>query len=73
MPIALALAPLLTEIFKLINNIIEAKPPAQRAAEALIWFDITWAPIRGLFPKETQDAVDALMLRAKEQAKLPTV
>lgn len=71
MPLVLAAAlPLLTEIFKLINNLIEAKPPAQRAAEAIIWFDITWTPIRGLFPPETQAAVDALMARAKTQAKM---
>lgn len=70
MPIALAALPLLTEVFKLINNIIEAKPADQRAAEAIIWFDITWTPLRALFPKDTQDAVDALMTKAKAQASV---
>ncbi len=62
MPVAiLALVPLLTEIFKMVNLMIEGKPIEQRQAEALIWFDIFWTPFKPLFPKETQDAVDALM------------
>lgn len=68
MPIALAaILPLLTEIFKFINLMTESKPAPQRAAEAIIWFDITWTPLKPLFPKDTQDAVDALMVRAKAQ------
>lgn len=69
MPLALIL-PLITEIIKLVNTMTESKPAEQRAAEAIIWFDITWTPLRALFPKDTQDAVDALMIRAKAQAKV---
>lgn len=68
MPAALLAAlPLLTEVLKLVNNLIEGKSPEQREAEAMIWFDILWAPFKPLFPAETQAAVEALMKQVKDR------
>ncbi len=59
------IVPLAVEILRLVNNLIEGTPLEQRRANAIIWFQTTWPLVKGLLPKETQLAVEALMADVK--------
>jgi len=56
---------LATQILRLINNLIEGCPIEERRAFAIMWYGATWPLIKGLFPKATQDAVEAAMAGVK--------
>lgn len=53
--------PLITEVLRLVNNIIEGKPMEQRRAEALIAFQVTKPLIYPLLTEEARQQVDQLM------------
>jgi len=36
------IAPLITEILRLVNNLIEGVPVEKRQAQAQLWFELTW-------------------------------
>lgn len=58
-------AALLTEIFKLINNLLEGKPLEQRQAEALIWFNLTWPLFKNSVSKDQAEAIENVIKNIK--------
>lgn len=64
MPI-LAVLPLVTEVIRLINNIIEGKPMEQRRAEAIIAFNLLWPIAKPVMPADVAAAVEKLMSEIK--------
>lgn len=55
----------ITEVVKLVNNILEGIPVEQRKANSIIWFNTTWPLVKHMFPKETQDQITAIMQGVK--------
>lgn len=63
--IPLALIPLITEVLKLINNLLEGVSVSQRQAEARIWF-IFWWPKTKWILKLSGQVTDAELDEIKE-------
>lgn len=63
--IPLALIPLITEVLKLINNLLEGVSVSQRQAEARIWFVFWWPKTKWIL-KLSGQVTDAELDEIKE-------
>lgn len=54
-----------TETIKLINLLLEGTPIEQRKANSIIWFNLTWPALKGIFPEEVQKQVETIMQGVK--------
>lgn len=52
---------LVEQALRLINNLLEARSPAQRNAEARIWFWKFWPILRIGIKKEQREQIEAIM------------
>jgi hypothetical protein len=52
---------LIEQALRLINNLLEARPPEQREADARIWFAVWWPVVKVFLPAATVAHVDKLM------------
>jgi len=60
-----ALIPLIQEILRLVNNLLEGTPIEQRRASSIAWFQMTWPLVKGLLPAATQTQIEAIMSEVK--------
>jgi hypothetical protein len=56
-----AILALATEIIRLVNTLLEGKSIEQRAAEALIWFRLTWPLVKPFIPASERAAIEQQM------------
>ena len=52
---------LIEQALRLVNNLLESRPPSQREADARIWFAIWWPIVKVFLPADTQAQVEKLM------------
>lgn len=60
-----AVAELIKEILRLVNNLIEGTPMEQRRANAIMWYNVTFPIVKGLLPKDVAAAIEAAMADVK--------
>jgi hypothetical protein len=66
MPIA-AVLPFLTELFRLVNNLLEGTDVGQRQASSLAWFLVTWPALKTILAlsKVSPEDLDRIEAMAK--------
>ena len=53
--------PALTELLRLVNNLIEGEPMAQRQAAALAWYSATWPLVSLFLPADAKKQIESIM------------
>ena len=61
MVLAPAIIALATEVLRLVNNLIEAKPPEIREAEARAWFGMWWPLLKRFVPSDVREQIENLV------------
>jgi hypothetical protein len=62
---SLILLGVIEQALRLVNNLLEARPPEQRQAEALVWFRMWWPVTKRFLPHDAAVDVENIMGIAK--------
>jgi hypothetical protein len=57
--------PVIEQVLRLVNNLIEGTPIEQRRATALGWYQATWPLVAWAIPKETREQIEKIMSEVK--------
>lgn len=62
---------LIREALRLINNLLEARPPEVRAAQSIQWFQMWWPLTRLFIPGDARVQIEGIMKAATHPAATP--